>query len=706
MNTQSTGSSIEYFLQNKYTNETITLCDDDDHLCISTLQEKGFYMLLEERYGDKYQYPAIYKSPGIVWDQSEEYKTNGDWTMMSREIEQESFFEWGSFTKNESLFYEAELSPNTVYDIYFTVTGSQATYAYFELYNFTDDLDLALYQYNSSLDEYTQISTSQEDGTKEELIFKGLSPGDYILEISHYLDLDNSSAPSTFTVDFDSEYYYKNSLLPNDTLFVSQWHLLNTGQAGGIDNEDIYAPEAWKIRSTSPDVVVAVIDGGMQLDHPDLDDNLWINSAEIFGNGIDDDNNGYVDDIYGWNFPANSNLPFADSHGTHVAGIIGAEGNNGKGTTGVTWDTQLMSLDVFNGSDGAYDSDIIDAIYYAADNGADVINMSLGGTYEYTTIADWRIFDPNGYASYYEALSYAVNQGSTIVIAAGNEDAHAGTHLSIPAAFSSVIDGVISVAAISNTGNLTDYTNYGSLVTIAAPGGSNDEGTGILSTVPTGRYEGMPGTSMASPIVAGAAALIKAENPSFTPADIESIITNSADKYRDMSSLIEDGNYLNLKNALSLAQTFEPSPTPISTPTPELTPAPKPEPTSNANADIDIIIGNAKNQTLKATRNAAEIYGMNGNDKLIGSKFDDRLDGGNGNDKLNGKKGSDTYVLSAGKDKFQGMKLKQGDTVEIDSSFDYELISFKKHSRIVHDDGVTTVSKLSVSELTSIIEIV
>jgi len=139
-------------------------------------------------------------------------------------------------------------------------------------------------------------------------------------------------------------------------------------------------------------------------------------------------------------------------------------------------------------------------------------------------------------------------------------------------------------------------------------------------------------------------------------------------------------------------------------PQPELIPTP--EPTSDANDDMDIIIGNTKNQTLKAKRSAAEIYGMNGNDKLIGSKYDDRLDGGNGNDKLNGKKGSDTYVLSAGKDKFQGIKLKHGDIVEIDSSFDYELILFKKHSRIVHDDGVTTVSKLSVSELTSIIEIV
>ena len=508
-------------------------------------------------------------------------------------------YDWGLFSKHENYFLEDVVQENSTYDIFFTATGSEPIYAYFDLYNFTDDLDLALYQYSAYLDEYTQISVSEEEGDAEESIFKGLTPGDYILEISHYSDLDYSSEASEFTVDFNSVEYYENSLLPNDALFTDQWHLLNIGQAGGIDDEDIFAPEAWNIRSTSPDVVVAVIDEGIQLDHPDLDDNLWINSDEIFGNGIDDDNNGYVDDIYGWNFPANSNYPYADinhNHGTHVAGIIGAEGDNGIGTTGVTWDTQLMSLDVFNGSDGASDLDIINAIYYAANNNADIINMSLGSTYQYTTIDEWRISDPSTYSAYYEALSYAVAQGATVVVAAGNEDSYTGTHLSVPAAFSSVIDGVISVAAISNTGDLTDYTNYGASVTIAAPGGSDGFGAGILSTVPTSSYKEMPGTSMASPIVAGAAALIKAENPNLTPADIESIITDSADKYREMSSLVQDGNYLNLKDALSLAQSSQPSftatpdPTPNPSPKPASAPDPTPDssPTHETNSDIDI----------------------------------------------------------------------------------------------------------------------
>ena len=478
-------------------------------------------------------------------------------------------YEWGSFAQGEDHWLESEVEQNSTYDMYFTATGSQPIYTNFILYEFTDDLDLALYQYNANLDRYTQISVSQEEGVLEEAIFKGLTPGDYILKISHYSDLDYSSAASPFRLLFNSVDFYQNSVLPNDALFANQWHLLNNGQAGGADNEDVLAPEAWDIRSTSPDVVVAVIDTGFQLSHPDLDDNLWVNSDEIFGNGIDDDNNGYIDDIHGWNFPADSNAPYANTvspfdHGTHVAGIIGAEGNNGIGTAGVTWDVQLMSLDVFNGEEYYQDLALLNAIYYAADNGADVINMSLGGKREYTTLADWKLYDPIDYSNYYEALSYAVDQGATVVIAAGNEDAHAGTaNLSIPAVFSSSIDGVISVAAVSNTGVLTDYTNYGSLVTIAAPGGSHGSGAGILSTVPWDMYEGKPGTSMASPIVAGTAALIKAENPNLTPAGIEMIITDSAKKYRDMSSLVEDGNYLNLKDALALAQTYQPVGVPV-----------------------------------------------------------------------------------------------------------------------------------------------
>ena len=330
--------------------------------------------------------------------------------------------------------------------------------------------------------------------------------------------------------------------------------------------------------------------------------------------------------------------------------------------------------------------------------------MSLGSTYEYSTIDQWRIVDPNGYASYYEALKYAVDNDCTVVIAAGNEDLDTSIHLSIPAAFSSVLDGVISTAAVTNSGDLSWYTNYGSSVTIAAPGGNGDgvAGSGILSTVINSAYDDISGTSMASPVVAGAAALIKAENNNFTPADIEGILTESADKYRELNTLVEDGNYLDLHSALTLAKTFDASGT-----TPSPTPAPAPEPTSTPEpTSSDPIIGTAGKDKLKAKGRSIEIYGMGGNDKIIGSNGDDILDGGFGNDKIKGKKGADVYILSPGKDKFQGFKITEGDTIQIDSSVDFEITGSRKLSKIEHDTGITTIKKVSPIDLETVIEIV
>ena len=203
-----------------------------------------------------------------------------------------------------------------------------------------------------------------------------------------------------------------------------------------------------------------------------------------------------------------------------------------------------MSLDVFGENNSTTDTDIISAIYYAANNGADVINMSIGGLFPYSTITEYRLSRPNEYSKYFEALNYATDKGTTVVIAAGNEDADIRKRLALPAAFSSEIAGVISVAAVANTGDITGYSNYGSLVTIAAPGGDDNgkSGSSIISTSPNSRYKELSGTSMASPIVAGAAALVKAVNPRLRPNDIENILSDSADKYRELSSLVEDGN--------------------------------------------------------------------------------------------------------------------------------------------------------------------
>ena len=542
-------------------------------------------------------------------------------------------YDWGALARGDNYYLEESVSPGDVYEIYFSYDGSRTLYPYFDLYDFTDDLDLYLYQLNSSGSEYFNIKSSEESGSEEETLFKGITAGDYVLQISHYENIDGISGDADFTVALDAQSYYEEAVIPNDQYFDLQWHLINSGQAGGLDNEDILAPEAWNLRSKSPDITVAIIDSGVQLDHPDLTNNIWINSDEIFGNGVDDDGNGYVDDASGWNFPASSPYPFPDEHGTHVAGIIGAEGNNGIGVAGVSWDVQLMPLDVFNGSKGASDADIVNAIYYAANNGADVINMSLGSTYYNANLSDFKRYEPYGYSLYYDALTYAVNQGITVVIAAGNDDLNNDTHLSVPAAFSEAIDGVISVASLSNSGDLSWYTNYGSSVTIAAPGGNADGSVvgEIISTVPYSNYYGLSGTSMASPIVAGAAALIKAENKDLSPADIEDILTGSADKYREWDYLVEDGNYLNLDEALSLAKSFNAS---------------QPEIIYNE------IIGTKKKDKLKGTKFDDLIEGKGGSDKINGKKGDDLIDPGEWTkgkfDKVKGGPGEDTFVIKDG----------------------------------------------------------
>ncbi|MDB4486442.1 S8 family serine peptidase, partial [Synechococcus sp. AH-707-B22] len=269
---------------------------------------------------------------------------------------------------------------------------------------------------------------------------------------------------------------------------------------------------------------------------------------------MDDDGNGFADDYNGWNFAANSNLLYADDHGTHVAGIIGAEGDNNQGITGVTWDVQLMSLDVFNGGEGAYDQDIIDAIYYAADNGSDVINMSLGSTYSGYTFEEYKSQYSDHYQWYYDAFEYATNKGAVVVIAAGNESSDLELNLSLPAAFSEVLPGVLSVAAVGNTGDLSTYSNYGGLISIAAPGGDfNAYSSEILSTLPGGNYGYMAGTSMAAPIVSGAAALVMAANPDFTPAEVEQVLQSTSNNYKELETFVEGGNFLNLQNALQAA---------------------------------------------------------------------------------------------------------------------------------------------------------
>lgn len=452
----------------------------------------------------------------------------------------------------------------------FNVGVGDTLYTSFDLYDFDDDLDLELYRWDPSESSWDFLTSSEDGDTEPESIFKVLSQGSYSLDVVNFSDLDNSGTASDYKLDIDAETWLTTAVLPNDPLFAQQWHLFNTGQGTGADNQDIFAPEAWAIRNSSPNVTVAVIDGGIDLEHEDLINNLWTNPGEIPNNNFDDDGNGLIDDYHGWNFSNLSPLTTGDNHGTHVAGTIGAEGNNNTGVTGVTWDVNLMSLDVFNGPYAGSNDAIIASIYYAVDYGADVINMSLGADYN-LSISEYIQQYPEDHDAYFEALTYAVANGTSVVIATGNSDLNFDDNwISSPAYFSELIPGVISVAAVANSGQITAYSNYGSKVTIGAPGGSDileSDGTflenGLFATAPNNpqqeywpfgpTYGYMEGTSMATPIVSGAIALLYEENPSLTPAEVETILQDSAKQRRDLEDFVLNGAFLDLEEALIMA---------------------------------------------------------------------------------------------------------------------------------------------------------
>jgi len=282
--------------------------------------------------------------------------------------------------------------------------------------------------------------------------------------------------------------------MPNDPDYSKQyaWDLL-------------HAEAAWDITHGSTDVIVAVIDSGTDLDHEDLVDAIWTNTAEIPGNSIDDDGNGYVDDTIGWDFAQDDNDPDnvnADNlHGTHVAGIIGAVSNNSIGVAGGTWGCPLMILKVFpNAGGGAYVDDVAEAIRYATDNGAAVMNLSLGGAGNAPIQAD--------------AVLYAYNSGSVVVAAAGNggNDGMGDTTPHYP----SGNEGAIGVGSINKFQQKDGSSNYNEeWVDIFAPG------VAIRSTLPNDAYKNLSGTSMASPVSAALAALIISNNPGITPEQVE-----------------------------------------------------------------------------------------------------------------------------------------------------------------------------------------
>jgi len=323
------------------------------------------------------------------------------------------------------------------------------------------------------------------------------------------------------------------SIIPDDPFFSSLWGLRNTGQKEGTPGADINATNAWDLSTGSNRVIVAVVDTGVLYTHSDLSANIWTNPGEIPDNGIDDDLNGYTDDIHGWNFINDISDPLDDNgHGTHVSGIIGAEGNNGIGVTGVNWQVNIMALKFLDASGSGSTSDAIPAILYANANGASVISNSWNGPGNGTALKD------------------AINASPAVVVcAAGNIDQYNPVPNNdvapqYPASYPSA--NIISVAATDNTDQLASFSHYGLIsVDLAAPG------TDIYSTYVDGNYVSISGTSMATPHVSGVAALVKSLNQSLTAVQIKQIIISTVDVKSSLSGLVNTSGRLNAYRALT-----------------------------------------------------------------------------------------------------------------------------------------------------------
>ncbi|HEX8196275.1 MAG TPA: S8 family serine peptidase [Pyrinomonadaceae bacterium] len=326
-------------------------------------------------------------------------------------------------------------------------------------------------------------------------------------------------------------YIYKLTANPNDAQFSQLYGMAK-----------INAPAAWETTTGSPNVVVAIIDTGIRYTHEDLAANMWKNSGEIVGNGVDDDANGFVDDVYGWDFFYNDSDPWDEnSHGTHVAGTVGAVGNNAVGVAGVNWNVRLMAIKIYNNTGfGSTSAMLVNAYNYVRMMKTRGVNIRVTS---------------NSYGGCDEACGYDQATKDAIdrlgeadvlnVFAAGNENRNIETTPFYPASYTS--PQILSVAASDQNDNRGSFSNFGATsVDVAAPG------VNILSTVNASNsaYATFTGTSMAAPHVSGAAALLAAANPSLSAASLKASLMNSVDVLPQWNGVVKTGGRINAARAV------------------------------------------------------------------------------------------------------------------------------------------------------------
>lgn len=328
----------------------------------------------------------------------------------------------------------------------------------------------------------------------------------------------------------EPDYLYSiSATFPNDARFGELWGMHNTGQTGGTPGADIHATEAWDLTTGNRQVVVAVIDTGVDYTHPDLTNNIWINLGETPGNGIDDDGNGYVDDYFGYDFYNKDADPADDhGHGTHCSGTIGGEGNNSIGVAGVCWQVRVMAIKCFSAGGTGGTADEISSIQYATLMGAQVISASWGGYGYSQALKD--VIDAAGAANI------------VFVAAAGNSATDDDVIPFYPVCYTS--PNIVAVMSTDHNDVRSSFSCYGlTSVDLAAPGSD------ILSCAPTNGYQLMSGTSMATPHVSGACALLLSANPARRVADIKQALLATVDPV--VPGRCVSGGRLNVYRALN-----------------------------------------------------------------------------------------------------------------------------------------------------------
>ncbi len=361
----------------------------------------------------------------------------------------------------------------------------------------------------------------------------GLVPG--LREVSLDSGVGVAGALAAYRADprvlsADPDYLVRVRRTPNDPNLGAQWNLQNTGQLGGKADADIDAPQAWDVTTGTGRTVVAVIDSGIDYTHPDLAANVWTNPGEIPGNGIDDDHNGYVDDVHGYDFVDDTGDPMDDNgHGTEVAGVIGAVGDNGIGVAGVDWHVKLMALKFLDANGDGYTSDAIRALNYAVKMGASISNNSWGDDSYNPLLA--------------QAIANARAAGHIFVVAAGNDGTNTDATPTYPTDYAS--DNVVAVAGTDQSDNLAWFSDYGPrTVELAAPA------VDVLSTQLHGAYGYDSGTSMAAPEVTGVLALVRDQHPDWTYQQVIRQVLATVDPLPALRGKVATGGRLNAAAAV------------------------------------------------------------------------------------------------------------------------------------------------------------